>query len=70
MFLLEAVDWAMAMEPDQRPQDAGELLEALKGCVGDLPHSRFADLTSEPQSFEPAPEPVPEPVVGNGTEPD
>jgi serine/threonine protein kinase len=47
MFLLEAVDWAMAMEPDQRPQDAGELLDALQGCVGELPHSHFSDFASE-----------------------
>jgi len=52
MFLLEAVDWAMAMEPDQRPQHAGELLDALRGCVGELPHSRLCDLTSEPKSLE------------------
>ncbi len=31
-FLLEAVDWAMAMEPEQRPQDAEALLAIL------LPH--------------------------------
>ncbi|MGQ9660005.1 MAG: serine/threonine-protein kinase [Thermochromatium sp.] len=31
-FLLKAVDWAMAMEPKQRPQNAEELLAAL------LPH--------------------------------
>lgn len=57
MFLLEAVDWAMAMEPEQRPQDAGELLEALKGCVGDLPHARFADPMSADASLPRAPEP-------------
>jgi serine/threonine protein kinase len=68
MFLLEAVDWAMAMEPEQRPQDAGELLDALKGCVGDLPHSRFAELTSETPSLEPTPEPAPEPAPAQAPE--
>ncbi len=48
MFLLDAVDWSMAMDPTSRPQDAGELLAALNGAVGDLPHSRFSELTSEP----------------------
>ncbi len=47
MFLLNAVDWAMSMDPTTRPQDAGELLAALGGAVGDLPHSRFSDLTAE-----------------------
>ena len=55
MFLLEAVDWAMAMEPDQRPQGAGELLDALRGCVGVLPHARVRDPASEPRSPEPIP---------------
>ena len=55
MFLLEAVDWAMAMEPDQRPQGAGELLAALRGCVGGLPHARVCDPASEPRSLDPIP---------------
>jgi serine/threonine protein kinase len=55
MFLLEAVDWAMAMEPDQRPQGARELLEALRGCVGGLPHARGCDPASEPRPLDPIP---------------
>jgi len=51
MFLLEAVDWAMAMEPEQRPQDAGELLDALKGCVSELAHSSFSEFTSESKAL-------------------
>jgi serine/threonine protein kinase len=41
-FLLEAVDWAMAMDPAERPQDAGVLLNALSQFAHDLPLSRFA----------------------------
>jgi serine/threonine protein kinase len=50
-FLLEATDWAMAMDPSKRPQDAGELLNALKKFARDLPGCRFADTagTSRPQ---------------------
>lgn len=51
MFLLEAVDWAMAMEPQQRPQDAAELLDALKGCVGDPPHTRPPEPAGEDASI-------------------
>jgi serine/threonine protein kinase len=42
-FLLEAVDWAMDMDPVRRPQDAGELLRALRQYTGELPGSRFAE---------------------------
>jgi len=41
--LLEAVDWSMAMDPTQRPQDAGELLRALRRFAGDLPSSRLLE---------------------------
>jgi serine/threonine protein kinase len=33
-YLLEAVDWAMQMEPIRRPRDAGELLEVLNRNLG------------------------------------
>lgn len=33
-YLLEAIDWAMEMEVQQRPQNAGELLKALKEKSG------------------------------------
>jgi serine/threonine protein kinase len=46
-FLLEAVDWAMEMDPRRRPQDAGELLCALKQLEGDLPRRR--DQESQPR---------------------
>jgi serine/threonine protein kinase len=34
-FLLKAVDWAMEMDPKQRPQNAGELLHALDQFDGE-----------------------------------
>jgi hypothetical protein len=43
MPLLESVDWAMAMDPTKRPQDAGEMLAVLKGLADDLPRSRLGD---------------------------
>ncbi|WP_295387259.1 serine/threonine-protein kinase [uncultured Thiodictyon sp.] len=43
-YLLEAVDWAMAMDPAKRPQDARELLSALARQVGNLPQTGFSDL--------------------------
>jgi serine/threonine protein kinase len=47
-FLLEAVDWAMDMDPARRPQDAGELLRALKQRTGELAGSRIsASLRTE-----------------------
>jgi serine/threonine protein kinase len=46
-FLLEAVDWAMAMDPGERPQDAGVLLRALRQFTGDLPSSRLAQVSEE-----------------------
>jgi serine/threonine protein kinase len=42
-FLLEAVDWAMQMEPRTRPQDAGELLSFLRPRAEELPGSRLVD---------------------------
>ena len=46
-FLLEAVDWAMEMEPGSRPQDAGELLAYLQRHVDELPSSRSSEMLSE-----------------------
>lgn len=43
MFLLEAVDWAMEMDPTKRPQDAGALLKVLRQYAGELRVSRFGD---------------------------
>jgi hypothetical protein len=43
LFLLEAVDWAMEMDPSKRPRDAGELLRALKKFTDELPGSRFSE---------------------------
>jgi serine/threonine protein kinase len=48
-FLLEAVDWAMEMDPSRRPQDAGELLCALKRVEGEL--LRRPDRESQPRDF-------------------
>ncbi|MBK1730408.1 serine/threonine-protein kinase [Thiococcus pfennigii] len=36
LFLLEAIDWSMTMDPAERPQDAAQLLAALRRFV-DLP---------------------------------
>jgi serine/threonine protein kinase len=46
-FLLEAVDWAMALEPANRPQDAGELLACLRRNVVGLPGWPLTDTMSE-----------------------
>jgi serine/threonine protein kinase len=43
LFLLEAVDWAMEMDPERRPHDAGELLCALRRFAGEVPASRFTE---------------------------
>jgi serine/threonine protein kinase len=43
-FLLEAVDWAMSMDPSERPQDACALLQALRQFTTELPSSRFSQL--------------------------
>lgn len=47
LFLLEAVDWSMEMDPARRPQDASVLLAALKQFAGELPSSRFSVSASE-----------------------
>ncbi len=49
-FLLKAVDWSMSIDPTKRPQDVGELLNALARQAAGLPQSRFTDL---PQSQRP-----------------
>lgn len=46
-FLLEAVDWALKMEPEQRPQDAAALLNVLMPHLTDSPRSRFSDSFSQ-----------------------
>ncbi len=43
LFLLEAVDWAMQMDTERRPQDAGELLQNLRQFAGEVPSSRFSE---------------------------
>lgn len=43
LFLLEAVDWSMEMDPERRPKDAGELLDALRQFAGEVPTSRFSE---------------------------
>jgi hypothetical protein len=43
-FLLEAVDWAMDMDPAKRPQDAGKLLRALQQYTGELPGSSISEF--------------------------
>ena len=46
-FLLEAVDWAMEMEPTSRPQDAGELLASLRQHLHEVPSPRSSEALSE-----------------------
>jgi hypothetical protein len=43
LFLLEAVDWAMEMDTERRPQDAGELLRGLRRFAGEVPTSRLSE---------------------------
>jgi serine/threonine protein kinase len=43
LFLLEAVDWAMEMDPDERPKDAGELLRMLRSHASEVPSSRLSE---------------------------
>ena len=42
-YLLEAIDWAMEMEPEQRPQNAGDLLQALTERTGRPPRKAATD---------------------------
>jgi serine/threonine protein kinase len=44
-YLLEAIDWAMELEFEKRPQNAGEMLEALSGGIEDV------DSESEASEF-------------------
>ena len=46
-FLLEAVDWSLAMDASKRPQDAAELLAALTPHLQDTQLSRLTEATSE-----------------------
>jgi serine/threonine protein kinase len=47
MFLLQVIDWSMELDPQQRPQHAGELLTALKTQRGrPAPDTRYR--VSEP----------------------
>jgi len=42
--LLETIDWTMELRPERRPQNAGELLAALKSLEDVLPRSALRDL--------------------------
>ena len=44
----------MSMDPTKRPQDAGELLNALARQAAGLPQSRFADLPRSQWTKDPA----------------
>ncbi len=44
-YLLEAIDWAMELEFEKRPQNAGEMLDALSGGIADV------DSESEASEF-------------------
>jgi hypothetical protein len=50
LFLLEAVDWAMELDPGRRPRDAGILLQSLRKYAGELPSSRPSQ--SQPDDAE------------------
>lgn len=47
-FLLEAVDWSLAMDAQQRPQDAAELLATLSAHLDDSQLSRLTDTVTAP----------------------
>lgn len=47
LFLLEAIDWSMEMDPGRRPQNAGELLRALRRFANELPTSRISESGGE-----------------------
>ncbi|MEY6431278.1 serine/threonine-protein kinase [Thioalkalicoccus limnaeus] len=47
LFLLEAVDWSMTMDPMERPQDAGHLLNALRQFVDEAPRAAQANGTEK-----------------------
>lgn len=62
LFLLQAIDWAMEMDPARRPQNAGELLKALQRFEVEWPNSHT--LESQPSdlaldSGHPAPDQAP-----------
>lgn len=48
-YMLEAVDWATQMEPDRRPQDAGELLDVFRRNLdaGAAPGLRLSEPLTE-----------------------
>lgn len=54
-FLLEAVDWAMEMDAEARPKDAGELLHTLSRFAEELPSSRISTTRSEGAPSQSAP---------------
>ena len=43
-FLLDAADWAMQMDPAQRPQHAAALLAMLAKHAEDSPRSRLSEF--------------------------
>ncbi len=45
-FLLQSIDWAMELDPLQRPQNAGELLTALKNKTGRFSRARQREFGS------------------------
>lgn len=49
-YLLKAVDWSMAMDSAERPQDAAQLLIALSSHLEEMPQSRFAETSATPSS--------------------
>lgn len=49
MFMLQAIDWAMELDPLQRPQNAGELLYALKKKIGRPPQMERSPSSSVPR---------------------
>lgn len=51
LFLLDAVDWAMEMDPTKRPQDASRLLHALKRFTGAPGQSGSSPTTGNTERF-------------------
>jgi len=50
LILLEAIDWAMEMDPTKRPKDAGDLLRALNRYADEIPGSKLTGSASQPYS--------------------
>ena len=53
LSLLQTVDWAMDMNPELRPQDAGELLRAMRRFAGETTDAGFPEPTAASEAPRP-----------------